>query len=57
VPKIARELSARAVDQRKTKGMHAVGGVPGLYLQVQPTATEHGCVPPHETIRSEMSLR
>ena len=35
MPKIARELSALEVKGIKTAGMHAVGGVPGLLLQVR----------------------
>lgn len=34
MPKLARELSALEVGRLRDSGMHAVGGVPGLYLQV-----------------------
>lgn len=34
LPKIAPELSARAVAAIKTEGRHAVGGAPGLHLRV-----------------------
>ncbi|MGA0051157.1 MAG: Arm DNA-binding domain-containing protein [Burkholderiaceae bacterium] len=34
MPKIATELGPLAVKRLGKKGMHAVGGVPGLYLQV-----------------------
>lgn len=34
MPKIAKELSAKAVEKKKAPGMHAVGGVPGLHLQI-----------------------
>lgn len=35
--KIAKELSALEVGRLRTPGLHAVGGVTGLYLQVTPT--------------------
>ena len=34
MPKIAREMSPLEVSRLKRPGFHAVGGVPGLYLQV-----------------------
>jgi integrase len=34
VPKRVKELSALEVGRLKTDGMHPVGGIPGLYLQV-----------------------
>ena len=34
MPKIAKQLSDRAVAAIKTEGRHAVGGVPGLHLRV-----------------------
>lgn len=34
MPKRAKELSALEVGRLKSEGMHPVGGVPGLYLQV-----------------------
>ena len=34
MPKKAAELTAKKVESIKAPGMHAVGGVPGLYLQV-----------------------
>lgn len=37
MPKKARELSALEVGRLKTPGLFAVGGVPGLQLQVSPT--------------------
>lgn len=37
MPKIAKELSAAHVARIKQPGLHAVGGVPGLQLQVTPT--------------------
>lgn len=37
MPKIARELSALEVGRLKSPGLHPVGGVPGLALQVTPT--------------------
>lgn len=36
MPKKARELGALAVSRIKDPGLHAVGGVAGLYLQVDP---------------------
>lgn len=35
MPKIAKQLSALEVRRLKQPGLHAVGGVPGLHLQVQ----------------------
>jgi len=35
MPKIAKELKPLAVSKIKRDGLHAVGGVPGLYLQVR----------------------
>lgn len=35
MPKVARELSAISVKRLREEGLHAVGGVPGLYLQVR----------------------
>jgi integrase len=37
MPKIARELTALEVGRLKAPGLHPVGGVPGLALQVTPT--------------------
>lgn len=37
MPKIARELSPVEVGRLKTPGLHTIGGVPGLALQVAPT--------------------
>lgn len=37
MPKIARELSELAVRRLTAPGRHAVGGVPGLHLQITPT--------------------
>ncbi|MCG2592144.1 integrase arm-type DNA-binding domain-containing protein [Ramlibacter sp. XY19] len=37
MPKVARELSALEVGRLKAPGLHPVGGVPGLALQVTPT--------------------
>ncbi|MEQ9394710.1 MAG: integrase arm-type DNA-binding domain-containing protein [Haliea sp.] len=37
MPKVARELSALEVKRIECPGMHAVGGVAGLYLQVVPS--------------------
>lgn len=34
MPKVAKELSVRAINALKHPGMYAVGGVPGLYLQI-----------------------
>jgi integrase len=34
MPKLPRELSAIEVSRLKAEGAHAIGGVPGLYLQV-----------------------
>ena len=34
MPKIAKELTALAVSKLKKNGVHAVGGVPGLYLLI-----------------------
>ncbi len=39
MPKVAKELSALAVGKLKEPGLHVVGGVPGLGLQVSPTGT------------------
>lgn len=36
MPRIAKVLSAKGVEKIKTPGLHAVGGVPGLALQVAP---------------------
>jgi len=38
VARVAKERSALEVGRIKTAGMHSVGGVPGLYLQVKPPA-------------------
>lgn len=38
MPRIARELSAKAVERLKTPGLHPVGGALGLHLQVTPSA-------------------
>ena len=40
MPKIARELSALEVKRLTRPGWHAVGGVPGLLLQIKPPARE-----------------
>ena len=37
MPKVAREMSALEVGRLKAPGLHPVGGVPGLALQVTPT--------------------
>lgn len=37
MPRLAQERSALEVKRLRAPGMHAVGGVPGLYLQVLPT--------------------
>jgi hypothetical protein len=37
MPKVARELSSTEVRRIKRPGMHAVGGVRGLYIDVKPT--------------------
>ena len=34
MPKTAKELTALAVSKIKNEGVHAVGGAPGLYLQI-----------------------
>jgi integrase len=34
MPKIVKELKPLAISKIKTEGLHAVGGVPGLYLQI-----------------------
>jgi len=34
MPKVAKELTALAVSKIKGDGLYAVGGVPGLYLQI-----------------------
>src|SRR5215207_6617843 len=34
MPRRAKELTAKAVAAIRTPGFHAIGGVPGLYLQV-----------------------
>lgn len=40
MPKVAKELSAKAVRDLKTPGMHAAGGVSGLCLQVLPSGAK-----------------
>ena len=40
MPKVAKELSAKAVRDLKSPGMHSVGGVPGLKLQVTPSGAK-----------------
>lgn len=40
MPKIAKELSAKAVRDLKSPGMYSVGGVPGLKLQVTPSGAK-----------------
>jgi len=40
MPKIARELSALEVKRLSRPGWHAVGGVPGLLLQIKPPVRE-----------------
>ena len=37
MPRTAKELSALAVKRLTVPGMHAIGGIPGLHLQVTPT--------------------
>lgn len=37
MPKLAKELSALQVQRLRKPGLHAIGGVPGLYLQVLPS--------------------
>jgi integrase len=39
MPKIAVPLSVKAVNSLKTEGWHAVGGTPGLLLQIRKTTT------------------
>ena len=34
MPKKAKEFTAMAISKIKKEGLHAVGGVPGLYLQI-----------------------
>ncbi len=34
MPRVARELSAKAVERLKDVGLHPVGGAPGLHLQI-----------------------
>lgn len=34
MPKITRELTVKEVERLRAEGAHAVGGVPGLYLQI-----------------------
>lgn len=40
MPKVAKELSATEVRRIDRPGLHAVGGVPGLLLQVQPSGSK-----------------
>ncbi len=44
MPKIARELSALEVKRLSRPGWHAVGGVPGLLLQIKPPAREGSAI-------------
>lgn len=37
MPRIARELSAKAVERLKEPGLYSVGGAPGLHLQITPS--------------------
>jgi integrase len=41
MPKIARTLSAQQVKSIREAGNHAVGGVPGLYLQLRESGQSH----------------
>src|SRR5690554_3400269 len=40
MPKVAKELSAKAVRDLKRPGMHSVGGVAGLKLQITPSGAK-----------------
>jgi integrase len=40
MPKVAKELSAKAVRDLKSPGMYSVGGVPGLKLQIAPSGAK-----------------
>ena len=37
MPKVAKEMTALAVSRLKATGVHQVGGVPGLCLQILPS--------------------
>ena len=41
MPKIARTLSVQQVKSLRRVGNHAVGGVPGLYLQLRESGQLH----------------
>jgi integrase len=51
MPKLATPLSVKAVNNLKTEGWHAVGGIPGLLLQIRKTTT------PHEPLSRSWILR
>ena len=44
MPKVARELSALEVKRLSRPGWHAVGGVPGLLLQIRPSSQPAGAI-------------
>lgn len=44
MPKLAKELGALAVSRLTAPGLHFVGGVPGLALQVTPTGARSWCL-------------
>ena len=57
MPKLAKELSAIAVKRLVKPGWHAVGGVPGLLLQVRPSVSSEAPLPRSWVLRVRVAGR
>ena len=57
MPKLAKELSAIAVKRLVKPGWHAVGGVPGLLLQVRPSLSSEAPLPRSWVLRVRVAGR
>ena len=57
MPKLAKELSAIAVKRLVKPGWHAVGGVPGLLLQVRPSVSSEAPIPRSWVLRVRVAGR